>query len=273
VLLRIGLAGNEVASLTNPPPFFCLVSRLSYVPCLFNDLLEHFGACLPPRWGKSYEIWLDYEGTALKWQYPLGVLCDTLVGQEVPSPLHLTVHFQGQEGLRPFTGMGDLQGVVMSAVSQATYTMHNSQTPYGKLGIKDHNQLWEAICKCNLDSYWAVQKSLLCQTLAKCKSLPVRIHLCGPLHEIVLHPAPPLDSQGAACTVGGFLQDCLGGPPLFTAHGALCPEVQVLTLGVSVPLDTPLFWLALHAAYLDEFVHLVLRVPNHFLVSEDGEES
>ena len=41
-------------------------------------------SCLPPKFGQpNYEIWFDYNNVPLKWQYPLGVLCD------VPSRAHL----------------------------------------------------------------------------------------------------------------------------------------------------------------------------------------
>jgi len=264
LLLRIRLSCNEVASLKEPPPLFYLASRLAYVPLLFNDVYEHFKTCLPPRLGQAYEIWFDYDGTALKWHYPVGVLCDLLVGSEAPMPLDLTVHFQGGDASRdllPFAGIGDMQKAVMSAFRQAVFLQHGSAAPFMRLPNQHQTQLWDSIAKSDLEAFSKIQRQLLCPSLAKCKSLSIRLHLYGPPHMTLLHPAPPLeDEEGAPpCSLRGFLRKAI--PPLLDAHGALREGVEIITHGVSVPLDTPLFWLALNAAYLDHFVHLIARVP------------
>ena len=50
-------------------------------------------------------------------------------------------------------------------------------------------------------------------------------------------------------------------PPLLQ-DGMLVDGVQILLQGLELPLETPLFWLSLHASYLDHFVHLVARMPS-----------
>ena len=78
-----------------------------YLPFLFHDVLEHFKKSAVARMGQPYELWFDYNHIApwliratacrehvaqwfwtlafveaLKWHFPLGVLCDALVGKE-----------------------------------------------------------------------------------------------------------------------------------------------------------------------------------------------
>lgn len=266
VFLCVRLACNEVASLKEPPPLFILASRLAYLPLLFNEVYEHFNSCLPPRMGQSYEIWFDCNDVALKWHYPLGVLFDILFGRDLPAPLDLTVHFRGNSSkdILPFTGIGDLQRTVMNAFRQASYMQHGSATTFMKLSKQSQTQLWDSISKGNLDSYSVVQRQLLCASLSVCKSLTVRVHLHGPPHLVLLHPAPPFDPKsGEMCTVGSFLLQAM--PPLLDKSGALLEGIEVLTLGVRLTLETPLYWLFLHAAYFDQVVHLVVRVPSELL--------
>lgn len=262
LLLRLRLAGSEIASLAEPPPLFRLVSRLAYLPLLFNDVYDHFKANLPPKMGQAYEIWFDYDGVALKWHYPLGVLCDLLVGAIAPSPLDLTVHFLGSASreLLPFSGISSLEKVVMSAFRQAAFLEHNNTAPFGKLPKQQQTQLWDSISKSNLEAFSAVQQQLLCQNLSRCKSLALRLHFCGPVHDELLHPAPPFEEGGVPSTVFSFLREAV--PALVDESTAQLREgVQIVTHGVVVPADTPLYWLALHASYLDHFVHLVVRSP------------
>ncbi|CAE7342498.1 unnamed protein product [Symbiodinium sp. CCMP2456] len=119
--------------------------------------------------------------------------------------------------------------------------------------------LWDAILQSDIKSFSQVEEKLMCSTLAECKSLAVRLHIW----------APALRESGAAFTLSDFL--ALAMPPLLSAAGDVLAEgVEVLTQGLIVPLDTPLFWLALHASYLDHFVHLIARVPDSFLKPQES---
>lgn len=278
LLLRVRLAGDEVASLAEPAPLFRLASRLSYLPLFFSDVFEYFKSYLPPLLGQSYEIWFDHNGVPLRWHYPLGVLCDVLLGSEVQVPWDLTVHFRGcpSKELLAFSGMGDLKSAVMSAFRQAVFLQQASPTPWSRLPMQQQQRLWDAIKAVDLDGCSQVQQQLICQTLAKCKSLAVRMHICGGSlsHTVLLHTAPPIESDGQVLTLLSFLCQVL--PPVIASAEAsedgtgkkeLAQGVEVLTHGLRIPLATPMYWLALHAAHLDNFVHLVVRLQNPAVVS------
>jgi len=266
LLLRIRLACDEIASLKEPPPLFSLAPRLAYLPFLFNDVYEHFKPSLPPRMGQSYEIWFDYNNVPLRWHYPLGVLCDVLVGREVPTPLDVTVHFRNylSKELLPFSGIGDLQRAVMNSFRQAVFLQQGSAAPFMKLPKQQQTQLWDAISGCNLEAYSEVQQQLLCHCLARCKSLAVRLHLYGPPHVVLLHPASAFENgEGSPTSLRRLLLRAI--PPVLDASGVLLEGVEVVLHGVKIPLDTPLYWLALNAAYMDQFVHIAVRVPGELL--------
>lgn len=291
ILLRIRLASTEVTSLKQPPPLFCLEPRLKYLPFLFHDVTEHFEAhsCLPPRFGEAYEIWFDINGVPLKWHYPLGVLCDVLVGSDVPTPLDVTVHFKStldsQSALMPFRGISDIQRAFMNSYRQAVYLQHQSARKWQSLRMEMQTKLWDAVSSSANggayaetrgdydileDSYAEVHQHVSCQNLASIKAIPVRLHIYAPplptapqqpRHEVLLHPVLVFDGRdGRLCTLRGFLAEVM--PPVLD-NGVLREGVDVLTHGLRVPLDTPIYWLALHAAYLDQFVHLAARVPSH----------
>lgn len=269
VLLRIRLACDEVASLKEPAPLFSLQSRLAYLPLLFGAAYEHFKPSLPPRIGQPYEIWFDYNNVALRWHYPLGVLVDVLVGVDVPAPLDLTVHFRGcsSEELLPFSGIGDLQRAVMNSFRQAVFIQHGSSAPFARLPKQQQTRLWDAISASDLEVYSEVLQQLQCPHLSRCKSLAVRLHIHGPPHMVLLHPVLPFENDGETATLlSDFLLRTL--PALFRENReetSLVDGVEVLAHGVRIPLDTPLWWLGLHAAYLDHFVHLAVRTPPQLL--------
>ncbi|CAE7249763.1 ATG5, partial [Symbiodinium pilosum] len=183
-----------VASLAEPDPLFSLVPRAAYLPFLFHDVLEHFKKSAVARMGQPYELWFDYNHIALKWHFPLGVLCDALVGKEVPVPLDLTVHFRGNslmKELLPFSGMADLQRSVMNAFKQAIFLEVGSASRFMRLEKKEHMMLWDAILRSDIRSFSQVEERLMCGTLAECKSLAVRLHIWAPPQsdEVLLHKA------------------------------------------------------------------------------------
>lgn len=268
ILLRIRLAGDEVASLKDPPPLFCLAPRLSYLPLFFNEAYEHFKPFIEPRMGQSYEIWFDFNNVPLRWQFPIGVLCDILCGLEVPLPWELTAHFRGStdQELVPFSGLADLQQAVMSSYRQAVFLQQGSSAPFMRLPKQQQTQLWDAVSKIDLEACTSVHKQLLCPSLSRCKSLAIRLHFYGPPHLMLLHPAPALeeDKAGEPATLRSWLRKTV--PVLLDGGGEeLADGVEVLSQGVRIPLDTPLYWMALNTAYLDQFIHLVARVPPQLL--------
>merc|ERR1719240_1462209 len=104
-------------------------------------------------------------------------------------PLDLTVHFTSggaSRELMPFSGISSLERAVMSAFRQAVFLEQNNTAPFMKLPKQQQTQLWDSIAKCDLEAFTAVRQQLLCQSLCKCKSLAVRLHFCGPVHDSLL---------------------------------------------------------------------------------------
>ncbi|CAJ1456711.1 unnamed protein product [Effrenium voratum] len=138
--------------------------------------------------GQPCELWFDYNNIALKWHFPVGVLCDSLVGLEVPVPWDLTVHFCGNSSMKdllPFSGMADLQRAVMNAFKQALFLEVGSTSRFMRLEKKEHMTLWDAILHSDLKTFISVEEKLMCNTLAECKSLAVRLHLWLPPDEVL----------------------------------------------------------------------------------------
>jgi len=266
LLLRVRLVSDEVAWVTEPPPLFRLASRLAYLPSFFEDVYKNFQSYLDPVMCQSYDIWFDYNGVPLKWHYPIGALCDVLVGSDVPVPLDLTVHFRGcpLQELLPYSDVGDWRDAVMSAWQQAVFLQHQKASVWGRCPQEQQRRLWDAIKAADLKDVASVQRDsgLLCPTLGGCRHLAVRLHISSQTqrHAVLLHPAPALEDRRPT-TVQDLLRQVL--PPLFPEPAGAPPleGIEIVTHGIRVPPDTPLYWLSLNSMYLDSFVHLAIRLP------------
>ena len=89
------LAASSVTTLAPPRDYTMCLPRQSLLPFVFDDLRKHFEPFAPPMGG---ELWFEYDGVPLRWQIPIGVLFDLLVGEHAAVcdrlPWRITVHFQ-----------------------------------------------------------------------------------------------------------------------------------------------------------------------------------
>lgn len=83
---------EELADFREPDPFYLMVPRLSYFPLTTDKVRKHFLKYVSAE-KADQEMWLEYNGQPLKWQYPIGVLFDLSFGNGDTLPWNLTVHF------------------------------------------------------------------------------------------------------------------------------------------------------------------------------------
>lgn len=83
---------DEVVELQQPDGFYLMVPRLSYFPLVTDKVRKHFIKYVDKD-KQDHEMWLEYNGQPIKWQYPIGVLFDLLIEQDDQLPWNITVHF------------------------------------------------------------------------------------------------------------------------------------------------------------------------------------
>ncbi len=73
-----------------------MISRQTYFPLVMDKVQRHFSEFVSTSI-KNNEIWLDYNGTPLKWHYPVGLLFDLYANEGGESsanlPWNINVHF------------------------------------------------------------------------------------------------------------------------------------------------------------------------------------
>jgi len=107
------LAADEVTTLQPPPSFHINLPRQSFLPLVTGPVVEHFLPFAPPM-ARASAMWLQHAGEPLRWQVPVGVLYDLLVGadDDAALPWRLVVRFQGGP-------VGQPHGLLRSSVEQA----------------------------------------------------------------------------------------------------------------------------------------------------------
>ncbi|CAG2183358.1 unnamed protein product, partial [Oppiella nova] len=162
------LAANEVTSLQEPDPYYrkqpfsvssqAMVSRMTYFPLVLEKVVKHLSRFCAQNAAQNHDLWLDFEGTPLKWHYPVGVLYD-LLGADSCLPWTLSVHFEGfpEDALVRCSSRAAIEAHLMSGLKEADALRNRSQV-MSSLQRRDHNQLWLGLSNDRFDQFWAVNR-------------------------------------------------------------------------------------------------------------------
>ncbi|CAH6778282.1 Atg5 [Phodopus roborovskii] len=121
-------------------PYYLLLPRVSYLTLVTDKVKKHFQKAM--RQEDVSEIWFEYEGTPLKWHYPIGLLFDLLASSSA-LPWNITVHFKSfpEKDLLHCPSKDAVEAHFMSCMKEADALKHKSQV-INEMQKKDHKQLW-----------------------------------------------------------------------------------------------------------------------------------
>jgi autophagy-related protein 5 len=127
------LAEDEVTTMEKPPPMMRMVSRLSYLPLVYNELREYFKHYAPPH---EDELWCLSDGVPLKWHLPFGTLFD-LHGKPACLPWLVTVRLTKFPADKLIRCRGDetLQWHFINTVKEAIFLQFGSTKPLTSLSM------------------------------------------------------------------------------------------------------------------------------------------
>ncbi|XP_018333426.1 autophagy protein 5 [Agrilus planipennis] len=238
---------DEVYELQEPDRFYLMVPRISYFPLVVDKVRKHFMRYIAND-KQDQEMWLEYNGQALKWHYPIGVLFDLLVESDSDLPWNIIVHFDKfPDTIFRFNNKELVESYFMSCLKEADVLKHRGQV-VSSMQKKDHNQLWQGFHNDKFDQFWAVNRKLMEKSADQdyFKHIPFRCYFEDNYKQKLVKP---ITEDGKKKTLSDLLQE-------------VYPDRQnviVRTHGVEPPLETPLQWMSEHLSYPDNFLHLCIQ--------------
>lgn len=184
--VSFSLSSDDVHAMGQPDPYHLMLPRLSYITVIFDKVRKHFskfvhldkqeGGETASGNNTDADIWLDFEGTPIKWHIPVGVLYDqfcvlnndnnpdlsSLASYSSMLPLNLTVHFSKfpEHELLHCESREVVEAHFMSCIKEADQIKHGGRV-ISAMQKKDHNQLWQGLLNDKFDQFWAVNRRLM----------------------------------------------------------------------------------------------------------------
>ncbi|XP_003935975.1 autophagy protein 5 isoform X1 [Saimiri boliviensis] len=234
-------------------PYYLLLPRVSYLTLVTDKVKKHFQKVM--RQEDISEIWFEYEGTPLKWHYPIGLLFDLLASSSA-LPWNITVHFKSfpEKDLLHCPSKDAIEAHFMSCMKEADALKHKSQV-INEMQKKDHKQLWMGLQNDRFDQFWAINRKLMEYPAEEngFRYIPFRIYQTTTERPFIQKLFRPVAADGQLHTLGDLLKE--------VCPSAVAPEDgerknQVMIHGIEPMLETPLQWLSEHLSYPDNFLHI-----------------
>jgi autophagy-related protein 5 len=246
------LAENEWGS-NEPDEIYLMISRQTYFPLVCDKIQRHFSEYVLTS-NKTNPIWLDYNGTPLKWNYQVGLLYDLYAneGYENSSniPWYVNVHFEKcPDEILECSSKEIVESYYLSTVKEADALKHKGKI-INEMQKKDHKQLWYGIQSDKFDQFWSINKKLMEVTDGECfKSIPFRIYQND--KPFVQKIFEPIGENGKKRTFEDLLK---------VVYGETYKNFKLILIqGITPSFETPIQWLSEHLSYPDNFLHICVK--------------
>jgi len=244
---------DEECSSNEPEEIYLMVARQTYFPLIIDKIQRHFSDFVSTA-VKSNDIWLDYNGTALKWHYPVGLLFDLYanegIGTSANIPWCLNVHFSDPaDDMVQYSGKETIEAYFMSTVKEADAIKHKGKV-INEMLKKDHKQLWYGVQNDKFDQFWSVNKKLMETTDNEYfKSIPFRIYQND--KSFIQKIFDPFNDLGQRKTLADLLEFVFGSDSY--------KNKVVLIQGIIPSFETSIQWLSENLSYPDNFLHICVK--------------
>ncbi|CAI4225877.1 unnamed protein product [Auanema sp. JU1783] len=231
----------------NSRPLYVMIPRISYFCLQLPKIISFFFGEQDERIDPD-TVSLEYCSQPVKAYYPVGVLYDMYKAKSAEF-WSITVR-RNEKPLGTALRKDQMEQMYMQSVKEADFMKRKAEVIYS-MRDEDHRQLWNGIVHYNFEEFWLVNKRLMLTSSDQSfLHIPLRLYESGkPFKQV---PLKPTQESGEEAT-------------LSSALAQLYPNLDISTTeffshGISLPLNTPLTYLAENIAYPDNFVH-VCAVP------------
>ncbi|ONH66013.1 Autophagy protein 5 [Cyberlindnera fabianii] len=259
----ITLYPNDSNQMTNTYEYHVLAPRNSYFPTLYPELLSYFKPyLLVPEWSHRSDWWLEFEGVPLRWNWPVGVLYDTMTGIDPSkgnkrSPWKLILRYRSypDDYLLALPTLETLKTHWMNQIKESCYVQHGTAKPVMVLSKNDSSDLWSSVETHDFKQFWSIFMKIAPKTVDKLKHVPSRFYITVSDKVIDLPFSPLNPSSEEPQTLGSVLHELL--PDLFPSSKNYILAKPVLH-GIVIPSNTLVGEIYFDAVYVDGFLHFAI---------------
>ncbi|CUS20410.1 LAQU0S01e05974g1_1 [Lachancea quebecensis] len=245
------------------------VPRETYLVFYFPYILERIATELRNNVTEHYNgWWVEMEGVPLSWNFPVGVLYDSLTGLDplLRSSKHqsnsinvweLTLRHgaQSPSSIIPIVrGTDQIREFWMHQWKQACFILNGASKQMMSLSKPDTMKFWNSVLRREQNVFDAIREKIL-PILENARFIPLRVHLALPQIRL-LEPQARVQDNNGLTSLGNVLNSEF--PEWFSDDPSRPNLAKAIIQGIEVPLQLSLWHLYQELSSFDGFLHVSL---------------
>ena len=250
--LKIEMANVDLIDANIPIPLYFTIPRIGYLSKLFGDLIANFKNNVPMT---PEEIWLEYENIPIKWQYPLGVIVDSLGIDLSKGPIPIYVHVRNipKDKVLTYEGLDTLRKYYFAAIKEANMIKFPKEQKILNLDLDDTKLLNEIINSNQRNLIVDFRKVMnKVHSNSIIEKYPVRL-IFNKTDLIITKPVNVPNEKINTYTLKNYLIDIFGEE----LYNLLKEKTKIIIHGLEIEEQISFLFYYLNFSYMDNFLYIV----------------
>ena len=246
--LKIKMSPKDLISSNIPLTLYYSLPRISYLSSIFGDVIKNFEGSIQVN---LPDLWIECENKPLRWQYPLGVLIDSLGIDTSKGPITLTVRFREipKDEVVQYESLDTLRFYFMNAIKEADVIRYPTDKKVFNLKTNDTDRLKKIIYENSPKNITDYRKIMNFDK--KLNKYPVKLVFCR-TDIVLVKPADIKEGEEKNYTIGNYLCDALTQ----NIYDKLKQKCKVIIHGIEIEENMSFLFYYFNFSYMDTFLYI-----------------
>ena len=246
--LKIKMSPKDLISSNIPLTLYYSLPRISYLSSIFGDVIKNFEGSIQVN---LPDLWIECENKPLRWQYPLGVLIDSLGIDTSKGPITLTVRFREipKDEVVQYESLDTLRFYFMNAIKEADVIRYPTDKKVFNLKTNDTDRLKKIIYENSPKNITDYRKIMNFDK--KLNKYPVKLVFCR-TDIVLVKPADIKEGEEKNYTIGNYLCDALTQK----IYDKLKQKCKVIIHGIEIEENMSFLFYYFNFSYMDTFLYI-----------------
>ena len=252
--LKIKMSTKDLISSNIPLTLYYSLPRVFYLSSIFGDIIKNFEGCVQVN---LPDLWIECENKPLRWQYPLGVLVDSLGLDISKGPITLTVRLREmpKNAVLEYQSMDSLKFYFFGALKEADVIRYPIEKKAFDMGLEKTERLKKVVYENNPKNIIDYRKIM---TFDKQMSkYPVKL-VFNKTDIVFVKSANITPGNEVNYTLGNFLNDALKKE----TYEKIKERCKILIHGIEIEENMSFLFYYFNFSYLDTFLYIVFVDKN-----------
>ena len=252
--LKIKMSTKDLISSNVPLTLYYSLPRVSYLSSIFGDIIKNFEGCVQVN---LPDLWIECENKPLRWQYPLGVLVDSLGLDISKGPITLTVRLREmpKNAVLEYQSMDSLKFYFFGALKEADVIRYPIEKKAFDMGLEKTERLKKVVYENNPKNIIDYRKIM---TFDKQMSkYPTKL-VFNKTDIVFVKSANITPGNEVNYTLGNFLNDALKKE----TYEKIKERCKILIHGIEIEENMSFLFYYFNFSYLDTFLYIIFVDKN-----------